>query len=333
MAVRTDFESPVASAVETTMVTGGAHTHRRISWAAIFGGVILVIAVQLLLSLLGIGIGLGTVNVNAGTTPDASSLGIGAAVWWVISSCLALFLGGYIAAWLAGIEIGFDGFLHGLITWGITTVFTIYLLTSAIGSIVGGGFWALGGVTKAAGSGISSAAKPVAQAAGVTPDSLQDDTQAYLQPANPDPATMSPQDAQKEVAKDLAIYARGGTDAQAAKERIINIMSVQMKISHDDAAKRFDDTQAKLQQAKDQAVQTAKNAADESAAAASKTSFAAFAMLLLGAIAAALGGSLAVQRRLLITQRAVPVVPADEPVVRTGTATTPLLRGEPTTGR
>jgi hypothetical protein len=71
-----------------------------------------------------------------------------------------------------------------------------------------------------------------------------------------------------------------------------------MKISHDDAAKRFDDAQAKLQQTKDQAVQTAKNAADTSAAAASKTSFVAFGVLLLGAIAAAMGGSLAVERRL-----------------------------------
>jgi hypothetical protein len=105
-----------------------------------------------------------------------------------------------------------------------------------------------------------------------------------------------------------------------------------MKISRDDAAKRFDDTQAKLQQAKDQAVQTAKNAADESAAAASKTSFAAFAMLLLGAIAAALGGSLAVQRRTLMTQHDVPIVPAGDPVVRTG-ATPPLLRGEPPAAR
>ena len=178
-------------------------------------------------------------------------------------------------------------------------------IDSAIGSIIGGGFSAVGSVASTAGSGISSAAKPMAKAAGVTPDVAQDQAQAYLQPANPDPATMTPQDAQKEVAKDLAVYARGGNDAQAAKERIIDIMAVQMKISRDDAAKRFDDTQAKLQQAKDQAVQTAKNAADESAAAASKTSFAAFAMLLLGSIAAALGGSLAVQRRMLVTQRVV----------------------------
>lgn len=295
-----------ARSVETTtMLRGGMHVHRRISWAAIFGGVILVVVVQLLLSTLGAGIGLGTVNVNAGTTPDASNLGMGAGAWWLISSCLALFCGGYVAAWLAGIEIRFDGVLHGLVTWGIATLLTLFLLTSAIGGIIGGGFSVLGSVTSAAGSGVSEAAKPIAQAAGVSPDAIQQQAQAYLQPTNPDPATMSPQDAQKEVAKNLVTYARGGTDAPAAKERVISIMAAQMKVSHDEAAKRFDDAQAKLQQTKDQAVQTAKNAADASAASASKAAFAAFGVMLLGGAAAALGGSLAVQRRLQTTQRTI----------------------------
>jgi hypothetical protein len=294
-----------ASTVETTtMLSGGIHTHRRISWAAIFGGVILVVVVQLLLSTLGAGIGLGTVNVNAGTSPDAGNFGIGAGVWWLISSCIALFCGGYVSAWLAGIEIRFDGVLHGLVTWGIATLLTIYLLTSALGGIIGGGFSALGSVTSSAGSGVSDAAKPLAQAAGVSPDMVQQQAQAYLQPTNPDPATMSPQDAQKDVAKNLVTYARGGADAPAAKERVINVMAAQMKISHDEAAKRFDDAQAKLQQTKDQAIQTAKNTADASAAGASRASFAAFGVLLLGGIAAAIGGSLAVQRRLQTTQRA-----------------------------
>ena len=208
----------------------------------------------------------------------------------------------------AGIEIRFDGALHGLVTWGIATLLTIYLLTSAIGGVIGGGFSALGSVTSAAGSGVSDAAKPLAQAAGVSPDMLQQQAQAYLQPTNPDPATMSPQDAQKDVAKNLATYARGGSEAPPAKDRVISVMAAQMKISHDDAAKRFDDAQAKLQQTKDQAVQTAKNAADASAAGASKASFAAFGVLLLGSIAAAIGGSLAVQRRLIASHR---IVPAD----------------------
>jgi hypothetical protein len=147
--------------------------------------------------------------------------------------------------------------------------------------------------------------KPLAQAAGVSPEMIQQQAQAYLQPTNPDPATMSPQDAQRAVATNLTTYAAGGADAPAAKERVINIMAAQMKISHDDAAKKFDDAQAKLQQTRDKAVQTAKDAADASASAASKASFGAFLVVLLGGLAAAFGGSMAVQRRYLISQRTV----------------------------
>ena len=286
-----------AGVFDTTTTAGGdlTHTHRRISWAAIFGGVILVVAVQLLLSLLRAGIDLGTVNTNLGSTPTASSLGIGAGVWWVVSSCIALGLGGYVAAWLAGIEIRFDGVLHGLITRGVATLLTIYLLTSAIGGIIDGGFSALGGIASAAGSGVKEA--------GVSPEMLQQQAQAYLQPTNPDAAKMTPQDAQKEIASNLATYVKGGSDAPAAKERIVNIMAAQMQISHDDALKQFDDAEAKLNQTRDKTVQTAKDAADASAAAASKTSFAAFGNLLLGALFAAIGGSLAVQRRLQVSNR------------------------------
>lgn len=296
-----------AAALETTttMMAGGSHIHRRISWGAIFGGVILVVTIQLLLSLLGAGIGLDTVNTNAGTTPDASSLGLGAGAWWIISNIIALAFGAYASAWLAGVELRWDGLLHGLITWGIATLLTVWLLSSAIGGIIGGGASALGGVASAAGGGIKSAAQPIAQATGVTPDMLQQQAQAYLKPADTDPATMSPQDAQKEVVTNLATYAKGGPDAAAAKTRIVAIMAAQQHISTDQAAKQFDDAQAKLQQQKAQAVQTAKNAADATATAASRTSFAAFADLLIGMIAAAVAGSLAVQRRMHVSSRVV----------------------------
>ena len=43
MSTRSDLGSPVTSATAietTTMVDGGTHRHRRVSWAAIFGGII-----------------------------------------------------------------------------------------------------------------------------------------------------------------------------------------------------------------------------------------------------------------------------------------------------
>ena len=295
---------PMTSAVGSESAPmEGPHVHRRISWPAIFGAVILVIAIQVLLGLLGVGIGLGTVNTNAGNTPGAAVLGIGAGVWWIISSFIALLVGGYVAGWLAGIETRRDGALHGLVAWGIATLLSFWLLTSAIGGIVGGGFSMLRNVSSATGKGISDAVTPLAQGAGLSPDSLQQATQAYLQPTDADPTTMSPQDAQKAVATNLATYARGGADAAPARERIIDIMAAQMKISRDEASARFERAQAKFAQARDQAVQAAKNAADASASVASKTSFAVFGVMLLGAVAAALGGSMANQGLMLVRSR------------------------------
>ena len=276
------------------------HIHRRISWGAIFGGVVLVISVQVLLSLLGAGIGLNTVNVNAGTTPEGSSFGIGAGVWWIISSCLSLFFGGYAAAWLSGNEIKFDGMLNGLVTWGIATLVTVYLLSSAIGGIVGGGLSAVGSTASAVGGSVKEAAAPVVNSLGISPDVVQQQAKAYMAPTNPDPATMSPQDAQKDIAQNLVTYAQGGADAPASKARIIDVTAAQAKISKADATKKFDDAQVKTQQTIDAAKQKARDAADASASAASKTSFAAFVDLLLGAIAAALGGMTAIRRRALV---------------------------------
>lgn len=291
--------------LETTGTGMGSHVHRRISWAAIFGGVVLVIACQLLWSLLGAGIGLDTVNTNAGTTPRAGSIGLGAGTWWIISSVISLAFGGYVAAWLAGVEGRWDGILHGLVAWGIASVMAVYLLSSAVGGILGGSASALGGIAAATGNGLKEAARPLVQAAGLTPDMLRQQAQAYLQPTDADPATLSPQDAQADLVRSLASYTKGGPDAPAAKTRIVAVMAAQQHIPTEQAAKQFDDAQAKLQQQKAQLEQTARDAADATAAAAAKASFAAFAAILIGAIAAAVGGSLAAQRRLHATQRIV----------------------------
>jgi hypothetical protein len=268
----------------------------------LFAGVVLAIAVQLLLTTLGVGVGLGLVSPNTGDAPDASSIGAG--VWWFVSNLIALGIGGY-AAWLAGVIARFDGVLHGLITWGIATLFAFWLLTTALGGLLGGAFSAVGTTLAAAGSGIKAAAPQVAQAVGVSPETLQSQAQAYLQPSDPDPASMSPQDAQKAIATTLPAYLAGGPGAGAARERIIAIMAAQMKVSHDAAAKRFDALQARVASAKTQAVDTARTVAASSAGTVSTASFMVFGVLL-DAIAAAIGGALAVQRRARTNEILIP---------------------------
>jgi hypothetical protein len=110
---------------------------RRISWSAVFAGVVVTIMVALLLNLLGIGIGLMTINPTTQADP-MSGLGIGAAIWWVVSSLIALFAGGCVAGRLSGVTRPYDATLHGVLTWGLVTLVSFFLLTTALGSLIGG---------------------------------------------------------------------------------------------------------------------------------------------------------------------------------------------------
>ncbi len=288
-----------------TVATDSGGSFKRVSWSAIFAGVVMTLSAQLLLSLLGVAIGLGTIDPATADTPTASSLGMGAGLWWLASTIVSLVLGGYTAAWLAGIARRFDGMLHGLVTWGATLLLTFYLLTSAIGSTIGGAFTALGNVTgaaaSAAGEGIRAAAPQVAEMAP-SADQIREQAREFLRPANADPATLSPEDAQAEIASNLARVAAGGQAAEQAEQRIVAIMAAQLQIPPEEAQRRFDEAQAQAQmtQAVDEASAAATRAADTAADVGSTGSFMAFAALLLGAVAAAIGGSMAVSRRTAI---------------------------------
>jgi hypothetical protein len=297
------------------LVTGQARA--RVSWSAIFAGVVLAVAVQLLLSILGAGVGLGFVNPGHADSASAATLGLGAGIWWMVSMIISLIVGGYIAARMAGVDTRLDGLLHGLVVWGLAMMLTIYLLTSAVGGVIGGAFSAVAGTVSAAGSVIGSTASAVgggvkdigpqaARIAGISPNALQQRAQDLLQSSTPqDPASMSPADATKAIAQEMPNLVAGGQKGSAAKQRITDIIAAQAHISPQDAQKRVDNAVAQFNQDKEQAIATAKNAADASAAAASHASFLTFLGLLIGAIAGAVGGVIATPREVFGSGRRI----------------------------
>ncbi|WP_428492645.1 CsbD family protein [Rhodopila sp.] len=288
-------------------------THPRMSWSAIFAGVVLVVAIELLLGLLGSGIGLGFVAPNAGGTTDVNGLsasgfslgafGNGVGLWLLASTLIALVVGGYAAARLAAVAQRFDGVLHGLVIWGLTLLLATWLIGSAVGGLIGGVSSVIGGTVSAAASALGGAASAVGQGAkpnieritGLDPNMLQQQAQSLLQPP-PDPASMSRADAIKAIGAQLPDLAAGGDRMATAKQRIATIVAAQADISQADAEKRVDDAQARFEQDREAAMQAAKQAAQASAAAASHASFLGFAGLLIGAIAAGGGGALAAPR-------------------------------------
>jgi ElaB/YqjD/DUF883 family membrane-anchored ribosome-binding protein len=136
---------------------------KRISWSAVFAGVLVAIVSQLLLTLLGVGIGLSTIDPVTEQNP-AAGLGTGSAIWYIISSLLSLFMGGWIAGRLASAPRLFDGIIHGVLTWCLATLLTIYFLTTTIGSIIGGAGRLVGSLVSTAGSAVAAAAPGISNA-------------------------------------------------------------------------------------------------------------------------------------------------------------------------
>jgi hypothetical protein len=121
---------------------------QRVSWGAIFAGVVVAVATQILLAALGLAVGLASTDPTQGDT--ARGFGIGAGVWWLLSGLLAMFFGGWTAGRLANVPRRVDGGLHGLVTWGLATLFGVWLLTSALGGALGGAWSAVSTTTTAA---------------------------------------------------------------------------------------------------------------------------------------------------------------------------------------
>ena len=113
---------------------GFGRSFARISWGAILAGALVALATQLVLTLIGGAIGLATLDPATGDSPNGATLGIGAAIWLVVSSLIALFVGGYVAGRLGGT---FNGWLHGLATWATVTALTLALLATAAGGLIG----------------------------------------------------------------------------------------------------------------------------------------------------------------------------------------------------
>ena len=116
-----------------------------VSWGAIAAGAAAAAALSLILLVLGVGLGLSSISPWAHAGVSAASFGTSAIVWISVTQVLASGMGGYLAGrlrvrWLtlATDEVYFRDTAHGFLAWAVATLATTALLTSAIGSVIGG---------------------------------------------------------------------------------------------------------------------------------------------------------------------------------------------------
>lgn len=154
---------PVSTALHRDTIHGVVVDHsataalNKVSWGAIFAGVVIALAAQFLLNLLGVGLGAAVLDPATSDNPAASTFSIAGGIWFVVAGIVAAFLGGYIASRLSGRPSKPTGGFHGLTTWAVTTLVVLYLLTTSVGALIGGAF-----------SGLSSVVGGVGQTAATT---------------------------------------------------------------------------------------------------------------------------------------------------------------------
>lgn len=126
----------VLSSVE---VDATPQTFNRASLRAIIAGAIIALMVMVALYILGLSLGALTLNAMIDVNEDpAFDLGTGAVIWIAATNLIALFLGGWTAGRLAGIPNETDGTLHGLITWGLVTLISLWMFSTTTGRIISG---------------------------------------------------------------------------------------------------------------------------------------------------------------------------------------------------
>lgn len=254
---------------------------------AIVAGTLVAVGASLVLTAFGAAIGLGSISFDDGSI---SIFGlILTALFVVISMVLVYMLGGYITGRLRRrVEIANtdevkvrDG-LHGLVVWGLGTILSAIVLSSAVtgtvkavGNVAGTALEAtgaaVGGVAQGAGqlaggaiSGAGQLVGGVAQGAGqavaptleeampsgLTSNPIDYISDTMLRPAQavPGPNTGEPGNAKQEIGQILMNLVRTGEISEADKTYLRQVVAAQTGLTPNEVDARVNDAEQRAQE-------------------------------------------------------------------------------------
>ncbi len=281
-------EGIVEGSVPVTPATTGVVSHARVSWSAIFAGAAVTLGLWALLYLFGLAAGLSAMDPD--NPSSAKAAGIGTGIWSAIAPLVALFVGSFITARLAGEIRRGTGALHGAVLWGASTVAGVAMVGSLLGSLLGG-VTNLGakGVSAAAGAAGSMDPAKLGQALGIDKEDLVAPVNQRLRAEGKPPLTTAQLQA---VMQDVAGGALRGGDLD--REALVASVARRTALDRRDAEEVADRMAAQWQQSKaqmGQQLQGVQTGALKAADATGKVLWGAFAALFLGLCASLAGGA------------------------------------------
>jgi hypothetical protein len=149
----------VRSATTTVVDT---HPYATVRWSAIIGGWLVATGIASLMYVAGLALGFSAFDpYNASAT--AKGIGIGTAIWMVLTWAVSLFLGGMFASWFDGRTDQTVGSLHGVTVWGLSVAASGLLLAVGLTQFVQGGAAILKGGATVGAAAAGMAAPQMAQ--------------------------------------------------------------------------------------------------------------------------------------------------------------------------
>lgn len=258
----------------------------KVSWGAIFAGVVVALAVQFLLNLLGVGIGAAVLDPATSDNPAASTFSIAGGVWFVVAGLISAFIGGYIASRVSGRPSSSTGGFHGLTTWAVTTLVVLYLLTTSVGALVGGAFSGLTSVIGGVGQTAATAASAAGPALANTTNPMAGLEQQVRNTTGNDPQALQ----NAAVAAVQAAVTGDEAKAQDARARAADAVAKAQGIPVEQARSQVEEYERSYRANVEAAKQQAIEAAQAATAAVSAGAILGFIALVLGAIASWFGG-------------------------------------------
>ncbi|MCV3739284.1 PhnA-like protein [Rhizobium sp. TRM96647] len=271
----------------------------RISWGAVFAGVVVALATQLLLNLLGVGIGFAVLDPAGSDNPEASTFSIAGGIWFIGAGILASLVGGYVAGRLSGRPSSTTGGYQGLTTWAATTLVILYLLTTSVGTLVGGAFQGLSSLIGGAGQVATAVATAVAPAVENTADPFGAiERQIREASGGSDPQSLR----SAAVSAVRAAITTDEANAEDARNRAADAVARAQNIPLDQARTQVQRYEEGYRAAVEEAKQQAARAAEVAATTLSTAAIAGFLSLAIGAIAAWLGGMAGTKKAIVVDE-------------------------------
>lgn len=267
-----------------------------LAWGPVIGGAVAAAAATIILLLLGSGVGLTMVSPWAGDSASFATVGVTAAIWFVVVQWLSSALGGYLTGRLrtkwANVhtdEVFFRDTAHGFLSWALATVVVVGMAGSAFTALAGAG-------VQAASSAVATATVAGTAAAANSDASSPDAATGYftdilLRPQ--DVASRARTDDASAAAEVSRILMRGAVSdgvPEADRAYISSIVAARAGITPEEARARVDQVLTQVEDAKNAALKAADEARKSAATAAMLGALSLLVGAFIASAAAALGG-------------------------------------------